>query len=322
MTFAERGLYITLLSHAWLEGSIPNNVAQIARLVRSPEKEIAKIWSAVAVCFTTDGCDRLINKRMDTVREGLEAYHERQSARGKAGAKARWDHGASMAPAMLTPLTDHSEPCHKQAMLDDGSASASASSSASGEIASLSLHGEREKKSPEFNFATWFVAIGLETGAIPAHRGLDPLAAAMRESLVDAKALLATYGREECETRSRRFFAAVVARTIRRSPSIASLAEAWDWDVVAGRKSTRLASVDEIIHHGFVRTADGIWHPFRGAKRPIGWADGMPDHLPAERRSEVPWTQEMGDKIKREVDDAAEAAEAAEFAAMRRAEIA
>jgi len=88
--------------------------------------------------------------------------------------------------------------------------------------------------SPEVALAHWFVTTGVELGGIPAHVGLDVTAAALKQSLDDAKALLTSYGRDEVEQRARRFFAAVKAHKIRRTPSISSLAAAWDWDVIAG----------------------------------------------------------------------------------------
>ncbi len=104
MTFAERGLYITLLCHAWREGSIPGDVAAIARLVQRPIGEVRKVWLTVAPRFTPSG-DRLVQRRMETVRGEVSATAQRRSDAGKKGAEQRWkSDGPAIATAMATEM--------------------------------------------------------------------------------------------------------------------------------------------------------------------------------------------------------------------------
>ncbi len=81
--------------------------------------------------------------------------------------------------------------------------------------------------SPARDFTHWFVMAALDARALPEHHRLDPALVIARESLETANALLATYGRAECETRAQRFLAACAARSIRRPPSIVALSECW-----------------------------------------------------------------------------------------------
>ncbi len=100
MTLAERGLYITLMCHAWREGSIPSDVAAIARLVQRPIAEVRKAWAVVSQRFSPQG-DRLIQRRMEIVRAEVSSTTERRSEAGKKGASKRWKpDGPAIAVAM------------------------------------------------------------------------------------------------------------------------------------------------------------------------------------------------------------------------------
>jgi hypothetical protein len=83
------------------------------------------------------------------------------------------------------------------------------------------------------DFTRWFLQEGLDAGVIPGHIGLDLTAAALREDLDAATALLASYGLDECQRRADRLIAAKGNRKIRRPASIAALAQLWDSDLIA-----------------------------------------------------------------------------------------
>lgn len=85
------------------------------------------------------------------------------------------------------------------------------------------------RASAEAMFARWFLDRGIETGAIPEHHKLNP-GMFMLRNMRAAKAALSTYGEAECKARAERFFSAKVARRIRRSATIPSLLECWDFD--------------------------------------------------------------------------------------------
>ena len=69
-----------------------------------------------------------------------------------------------------------------------------------------------------------------------------------------------------------------------------------------------LTAVAPIEYAGYVRTADAMWHPFRGTKRVVGWADGLPPGLLPERFSETPWSEAVAAKAQQTADEMAESA--------------
>lgn len=89
LSFAERGLYIDLLAHAWdrPEG-LPTDEALLQRLVGADRAEWRKLWPAVRACFQEhDGF--LINRKLEHVREDSRQFREAKSKAGKASADAR-----------------------------------------------------------------------------------------------------------------------------------------------------------------------------------------------------------------------------------------
>lgn len=92
MTMAERGLYITLLTEAWLAGgSLPADLERLARIVGTTEKELrqalegplGEVWS------TIEG--RLVNDRLAEVYAEQVAKVERRRNAGRAGGRASVD---------------------------------------------------------------------------------------------------------------------------------------------------------------------------------------------------------------------------------------
>ena len=71
----------------------------------------------------------------------------------------------------------------------------------------------------------------------------------------------------------------------------------------ATRPRFALAAVAPIEYRGFVRTADAMWHPFRGVKRVVGWADGLPPNLVPALLSDVPWSESVAAEAKRVTDE-------------------
>lgn len=91
MTYEQEGVYRRLLDHQWFHFGLPGDVRQVAALVpKVPIKRfIAVIWPAMEAKFTlTDG--RLINPKLERVRQEVDDYSDRRSKAGKAGAAARW----------------------------------------------------------------------------------------------------------------------------------------------------------------------------------------------------------------------------------------
>ena len=87
MNYEERGIYITLLSHCWLEGSIPSDPEKITRLLKSGFLDLTHVLK----CFTEleDNPERLINPRLDRERTKQFEWKKKCSKGGKASAKKR-----------------------------------------------------------------------------------------------------------------------------------------------------------------------------------------------------------------------------------------
>lgn len=97
MTATERGIYITLLCVAWMQGGLPNDPAKLARWSKVPLKQFARIWPHnLESCFTLTANGRLINERLEAERKKQRAFREKQ----KAKADKRWDAKKEDAVAM------------------------------------------------------------------------------------------------------------------------------------------------------------------------------------------------------------------------------
>lgn len=91
----------------------------------------------------------------------------------------------------------------------------------------------RATPSPGGQFGQWFWAEGLECGAIEAIHRADGSLAFAYKFLKPCTDLVAVYGREECERRSRNLFARksreLGERRLRMEATPALLREHWDW---------------------------------------------------------------------------------------------
>jgi len=90
MTFEERGVYITLLSICWIQGSIPADHTKIIRLL--PGLSTPSVPDIVMDRFTImpDNPVRLVNKRLEKERQKQEDFREKKSQAGKKGGASRW----------------------------------------------------------------------------------------------------------------------------------------------------------------------------------------------------------------------------------------
>ena len=96
MTMEERGIYITLLCHCWIEDGLPNDDGDpIAGLLKNHR---------VAKCFIKKN-GKFRNPRLDKERKKQLAYHKSQQEAGLRGAERRW--GRHSKP-IATPMAKHS----------------------------------------------------------------------------------------------------------------------------------------------------------------------------------------------------------------------
>lgn len=102
MSLTEVGIYILLLSRAWLDGSLPSDVAEIAKLVKVPTARFAKMWrGSLSECFI-ERAGRLVNARMEDERKKQADFRRRQSDNGKV----KWQH--------VEVTGTHSRPRHER----------------------------------------------------------------------------------------------------------------------------------------------------------------------------------------------------------------
>jgi len=87
MTNEDVGVYIKLLCHCWLEGSIPSDQKDLTMLAGA-----RKISQKVIKCFTKKGTV-LIHPRLEKEKKKQKEFNKTQSASGKKGAEARWGKG-------------------------------------------------------------------------------------------------------------------------------------------------------------------------------------------------------------------------------------
>ena len=100
MNMAQRGIYITLLAHSWLEGGIPDNDDKIKRLCGNPV-EWEDDWIVVKDCFELiDGM--LVNPRMERERQKQIERSEKARINGAFGGKVKQKHSNRKANAKRT----------------------------------------------------------------------------------------------------------------------------------------------------------------------------------------------------------------------------
>jgi uncharacterized protein YdaU (DUF1376 family) len=116
MSLAERGLYVTLLCHAWLEGSIPSEPVKIARLVREPQPSFAKLWPAVEACFVPADEGRLVNPRQEHIRSERLAHLKIRQESGRLGGLAKAASSSSTSSSSILKTTSSAGKAKKEAV--------------------------------------------------------------------------------------------------------------------------------------------------------------------------------------------------------------
>jgi uncharacterized protein YdaU (DUF1376 family) len=109
MSAESRGIYITLLAHQWIEGSIPEPGPTLARLCAVDARSIrAKAGPVIRAHFVPlkDQPGRFVNLRLSVERERQLANRERLARSGALGAARRWQmpsHMPSHLPEQMPP---------------------------------------------------------------------------------------------------------------------------------------------------------------------------------------------------------------------------
>lgn len=90
-TPAQVGAYCRLLFTEWVNGPLPNNMSELARIAGVPDvRTMYKMWHAkLGKKFIENGGNFLINKRLEQTRVEQEEYRKKQSEAGLKGVKAK-----------------------------------------------------------------------------------------------------------------------------------------------------------------------------------------------------------------------------------------
>jgi uncharacterized protein YdaU (DUF1376 family) len=82
MSLAAVGIYVRLLSHCWIESSLPSDERALARLAGATLRELRLAWPSIAPCFVMNAHGRLENPRLVRERETKTRFHTKQNSTG------------------------------------------------------------------------------------------------------------------------------------------------------------------------------------------------------------------------------------------------
>jgi hypothetical protein len=88
------GYYERLKEWQWVEGSIPADIDEIARLLRESPKDVERPWKAICHLFEPLPDGRLAEPQLRELRDKRLRYSEEQAARGRAGGQAKSERNA------------------------------------------------------------------------------------------------------------------------------------------------------------------------------------------------------------------------------------
>jgi uncharacterized protein YdaU (DUF1376 family) len=88
MTYIQRGLYRELLDECWAEGSIPDDIEQLADICGCPVDVMADAWHVLNKCFAKDGTTWR-NEKLETMRTERDQIRVKKSEAGRLGGLAK-----------------------------------------------------------------------------------------------------------------------------------------------------------------------------------------------------------------------------------------
>jgi uncharacterized protein YdaU (DUF1376 family) len=90
LSMAARGVYLDMLLLQFSEGSIPKDLALIARLIGCYKEELENVWPEIQDKFRDGENGRIFNPRMAQIRHEQEEKSQMFRESGSNGAKKRW----------------------------------------------------------------------------------------------------------------------------------------------------------------------------------------------------------------------------------------
>ncbi len=137
MTLEQEGAYCRLLWYQWQDGSIPSDIASLARLCRVTPQVMRRVWTNVAPCFEPiEGKPgRLANLPMEVKRAEALAFRKRRAEAGAKGGKAKAELKPSSGNASDLPQANGEQAPSKSCPASSASSSASTEDRSLEEIA-------------------------------------------------------------------------------------------------------------------------------------------------------------------------------------------
>jgi len=98
------GVYVRLLLYSWVNGSIPNNMAELARIARTDTRTLAKMWKGtLAKKWKLLPENMYVNPRLEIEREKQSKYIESQKQKGIKRSEKMWEGHIAVAKKRLQP---------------------------------------------------------------------------------------------------------------------------------------------------------------------------------------------------------------------------
>lgn len=83
MDYIARGLYRELLDEQWIDGSIPNDIEELADICGCSVETMREKWPSISKCFDVRKGGRLFNRMLENQRTEMDLVRIAQSAGGK-----------------------------------------------------------------------------------------------------------------------------------------------------------------------------------------------------------------------------------------------
>lgn len=89
LSLEEEGAFHRLLRHAWINGSIPDDIPQLARICRCVSlNQMRKLWPALAPLWPLDPLDT--SRRLNPKQESEREFRQMKSGKAAESASKRW----------------------------------------------------------------------------------------------------------------------------------------------------------------------------------------------------------------------------------------
>lgn len=117
MSMSQRGIYITLLAHSWLEEGLPTTEKKLSMLCGNPDTW-EEDWPVVKECFVLDD-DRYKNKRLERERERQNILSEKRREYGRKGGLTKSKSKAKAKQKLSTSIEVEAEVGSKKLKLSE-----------------------------------------------------------------------------------------------------------------------------------------------------------------------------------------------------------